>query len=85
MAQTIVIGRITADLEMKTSANGNPYVRFDLVENIGSKENSRPQYFQICAWSIKCQDKMYKKYGIRMYINLLVECGFATGKIFLIL
>ena len=34
---------------------------------------------------IKCQDKMYKKYGIRMYINLLVECGFATGKIFLIL
>lgn len=51
MAQTIVIGRITADLEMKTSANGNPYVRFDLVENIGSKENSRPQYFQICAWS----------------------------------
>ncbi len=35
--------------------------------------------------SIKCQDKMYKKYGIRMYINLLVECGFATGKIFLIL
>lgn len=51
MAQTIVIGRITADLEMKTSANGNPYVRFDLVENIGNKENSRPQYFQICAWS----------------------------------
>lgn len=51
MAQTIVSGRITADLEMKTSANGNPYVRFDLVENIGSKENSRPQYFQICAWS----------------------------------
>ena len=35
--------------------------------------------------NIKCQDKMYKKYGIRMYINLLVECGFATGKIFLIL
>lgn len=51
VAQTLVIGRITADLEMKTSANGNPYVRFDLVENIGNKENSRPQYFQICAWS----------------------------------
>ncbi len=50
MAQTFVIGRITADLEMKTSANGNPYVRFDIAENIGSKENSRPQYFQICAW-----------------------------------
>lgn len=51
MAQTIVIGRITADLEMKTSANGNPYVRFDIAENIGSKESSRTQYFQICAWS----------------------------------
>lgn len=51
MAQTIVIGRITADLEMKTSANGNPYVRFDVAENIGSKENNRPQYFQICAWN----------------------------------
>lgn len=51
MAQVFVIGRITADLEMKTSTNGNPYVRFDLAENIGSKESSRPQYFQICAWS----------------------------------
>ena len=51
MAQTIVIGRITADLEMKTSANGNPYVRFDVAENIGSKESSRPQYFQVCAWN----------------------------------
>ena len=51
MAQTIVIGRITTDLEMKTSANGNPYVRFDVAENIGSKENSRTQYFQICAWN----------------------------------
>ena len=51
MAQVFVIGRITADLEMKTSTNGNPYVRFDLAENIGSKESSRPQYFQICsAW-----------------------------------
>ena len=50
VAQTLVIGRITADLEMKTSATGNPYVRFDLVENIGNRENGRPQYFQICAW-----------------------------------
>lgn len=47
MAQTFVIGRITADFEMKTSANGNSYVRFDIAENIGSKENSRTQYFQI--------------------------------------
>lgn len=33
MAQAIVIGRITTDLEMKTSANGNPYVLFDAAEN----------------------------------------------------
>ena len=51
MAQTIVIGRITADIDVKTSANGNPYVRFDVAETIGSKEHSRAQYFQVCAWS----------------------------------
>ena len=50
MAQTIAIGRITADLDVKTSANGNPYVRFDIAETIGSKEHSRAQYFQVCAW-----------------------------------
>lgn len=50
MAQAFVIGRITADLEMKTSANGNPYVRFDIAENVASRANSRPQYFQIGAW-----------------------------------
>ncbi len=49
MAQTYVIGRVTADLELKTSINRNPYVRFDIVENIGSREHSRTQYLQICA------------------------------------
>ena len=49
MAQTYVIGRVTADLEPKTSINRNPYVRFDIAENIGSKEHRRTQYFQICA------------------------------------
>ena len=36
MAQVNVIGRITADLELKTSEKSNPYVRFDIAENIGS-------------------------------------------------
>ena len=49
MAQTYVIGRVTADLELKTSIHNHPYVRFDIAENIGSKERSRTQYFQICA------------------------------------
>ena len=49
MAQTYVIGRVTADLELKTSINKHPYVRFDIAENIGSKEHRRTQYLQICA------------------------------------
>lgn len=50
MAQVYVIGRITADLELKTSEKNNPYVRFDIAENIGSRQNLHTQYFQICAW-----------------------------------
>lgn len=49
MAQVYVIGRVTADLESKTSVKNYPYVRFDIAENIGSKERSRTQYLQICA------------------------------------
>ena len=30
--------RITADLELKTSEKSNPYVRFDIAENIGSRQ-----------------------------------------------
>lgn len=41
MAQVYVIGRITADLEMKTSSNGNTYVRFDIAETIGNKDQTR--------------------------------------------
>lgn len=49
MAQTYLIGRVTADFELKTSVYNHPYVRFDIAENIGSKEHSRTQYFQVCA------------------------------------
>ena len=51
MAQVYVIGRITADLELKTSEKKNPYVRFDIAENIGSRQNLHAQYFQVCAWN----------------------------------
>lgn len=50
MAQVYVIGRITADLELRTSEKNHPYVRFDIAENIGSRQNLHTQYFQICAW-----------------------------------
>lgn len=50
MAQVNVIGRITVDLELKTSEKSNPYVRFDIAENIGSRQTLHTQYFQVCAW-----------------------------------
>ena len=50
MAQVNVIGRITADLELKTSEKSTPYVRFDIAENIGSRQTLHTQYFQVCAW-----------------------------------
>ncbi len=43
MAQVYVIGRITADLELKTSEKNNSYVRFDIAENIGSRQNLHTQ------------------------------------------
>ncbi len=51
MAQVYVIGRITADLEFKTSEKKTPYVRFDIAENIGNRQNLRTQYYQVCAWN----------------------------------
>lgn len=48
MAQVFVMGRVTADLEPKTSAKQNPYVRFDMAEHISG---ARTQFFQVCAWS----------------------------------
>ncbi len=50
MAQIHVIGRITADLGLKYSQQGKPYVRFDVAENIGSGDRSRTQYYQVWAW-----------------------------------
>lgn len=50
MAQTTTIGRVTADLELKTSVNKNPYVLFSIAERIGYGEQARTQYFQVWAW-----------------------------------
>lgn len=49
MAQVYVIGRVIADLELKTSEKNTSYVRFDIAENIGYNQNQRTQYLQICA------------------------------------
>ena len=50
MAQTTVIGRVTADLELKESVNKNPYIQFCLAENIGHGETARTQYFEVWAY-----------------------------------
>jgi single-stranded DNA-binding protein len=50
MAQSYTIGRVTADFELQTSANMNPYVRFSLAEHIGYGESARTQYLQVWAW-----------------------------------
>lgn len=50
MAQVYVIGRVTADPELKVSGGRTPYVRFDVAENIGYGQNRRTQYLQICAF-----------------------------------
>lgn len=50
MAQVYVIGRVTADLELKTSQNDKPYIRFSFAENIGSHDRARTQYYQVWAW-----------------------------------
>jgi len=31
----IIIGRVTKDLETKTTGSGTPFVSFDVAENIG--------------------------------------------------
>lgn len=50
MAQVHVIGRITADLELKYTQQRKPYLRFDFAENIGSGDRARVQYYQVWAW-----------------------------------
>jgi len=50
MTQLFTIGRVTADLELQTSANGNSYVRFNLAEKLGYGESAHTQFLQVWAW-----------------------------------
>jgi len=40
----IIIGRVTRDLEGKTTSGGTPYVTFDVAENIGFGEKATTIY-----------------------------------------
>lgn len=75
MSQIFVIGRVTADLELKTSATQNPYVRFDVAERIGNRQNFRTQFFQTCAWGGDAQrlSKAGVKKGSLIWISGSLE------------
>lgn len=52
MAHACVIGHVVSELELKMSANNNPYIRFSLAERIGYGfgEKVRTQYIQVWAF-----------------------------------
>lgn len=50
MAQAYSLGRVTSDLELKTSAKKVPYIRFSIAERIGYGESAHTQYLQVWAW-----------------------------------
>jgi len=48
-------GRVTADLELKTSTQGNPYLRFNLAVNKGFGEKQHPVYLQCWLYNEQAQ------------------------------
>ena len=82
MAQVYVIGRVTADPELKTSVNKHPYMRFDIAENIGSRDRMRTQYYQVCAMDGHAQRiaKAYVKKGCLLWISGSLELEVYTKR-----
>lgn len=58
MSQLFAMGRITTDLELKTSTRHNSYVHFSLMERINFGENARNQFIQVWAWGNLAQQLM---------------------------
>lgn len=50
MSQLFTTGRVITDLELKSSAQQNLYIRFTLSERIGHGDNARTQYIHVWAW-----------------------------------
>ena len=75
MSQINIIGRVTADFELQTSAKGVPYVRFSMVETIGYGENVRAQYLQVWAWREKAEQliKLKVKNGSQLWVSGSLE------------
>jgi len=73
MADLFAVGRVTADFELKTSANQNPYVRFDLAENIGRGQSSRTQFYQVFAYGENALQLIRAKVGKGSLIRISGE------------
>ena len=67
MSQLFAMGRVTTDLELKTSTNGNKYTQFSLMERINFGENARNQFIQVWAWGNLAQQ--------------LIQLGVKTGSL----
>lgn len=67
MSQLFAMGRVTTDLELKTSTNGNKYTQFSLMERINFGENARNQFIQVWAWGNLVQQ--------------LIQLGVKTGSL----
>lgn len=50
MSQLFTTGRVITDLELKSSAQQNLYLRFTLAERIGYGDNARAQHIHVWAW-----------------------------------
>ncbi len=59
MAQITLVGRVTADLEVKESGKKEPYVRFCVSETVGTYKNMRTQIFQVCAFGDMATELAY--------------------------
>lgn len=50
MNKVIVSGRITNDLELRTTASGKHFVAFNVAVNEGSGDNQTTHFFNVNAW-----------------------------------
>jgi single-strand DNA-binding protein len=50
MNRIVISGRITNDLELRTTANGKHFVAFNIAVNEGSGDNQTTHFFNVNAW-----------------------------------
>ena len=63
MSQLYCTGRVTSELELKTSVKGTPYLCFPLMEYVGYGRNAHPQYLSVWAWGAMARQLIEKGVG----------------------